>query len=136
MRRWTASIVLAGVLLTVAGAACSDQDKQPPGSVKLATEKPTQPADALGQMEVAFEGNYTREQIKPVLDHAMTLYGLPITEENYSRTASALIVMRQENGVNEMDILSYMIRSHVPGVNLTFPEAAAISAVFLAAGDK
>ena len=87
-------------------------------------------------MEMAFEGNYTREQIKPVLDHAMRFYGLSITEENYSRAASALIVMRREHGVNEMDILSYVIRSHVPGVNLTFPNAVAISAVFLAAGDK
>lgn len=136
MCRWIASVVLAGGLLTVAGAACSDQDKQPPDSVELATEKPAQPADALGQMEVAFEGNYTREQIKPVLDHALKLYGLPITEENYSRSASVLIVMRREHGVNEMDILSYMIQSHVPGVNITFPEAAAISVVFLSVGDE
>ena len=98
--------------------------------------QPPPERDALGLMEVAFEGNYTREQIKPVIDQAMTLYGVLITEENYSRAASVLVVMRQENGVNEMDILSYMIRSHVPGVNLTFPESAAISAVFLAAGDE
>ena len=125
MPRGIGLIVLAVIVLAVAGAACNSQSTQRPGTV-----------DALGQIEVAFEGNYTREQIKPVLDHAMTLYGLPITEENYSRAASTLIVMRKENRMNEMDILSYMIRSHVPGVNLTFPEAAAISAVFLAAGDK
>ena len=107
------------------GCAAGAYDTQPPPE-----------RDALGLMEVAFEGNYTREQIKPVIDQAMTLYGVLITEENYSRAASVLVVMRQENGVNEMDILSYMIRSHVPGVNLTFPESAAISAVFLALGDK
>lgn len=113
-------ILLAGIVLAVS-AACSNE-----GTQRL--------QDALGMMEVAFEGNYTRADIKPVLDQAMTLYGVPITEENYSRAASSLIALRQENGVDEMDILSYMIRSHVPGVKLTFPEAAAISAVFLSTG--
>lgn len=124
MRRWITFILLAGIVLTVAGAACNETTQRP------------RTVDALGKMEVAFEGNYTRGQIKPVLDQAMTLYSLPITEENYLRAANVLVVMRQENGVNEMDILSYMIRSHVPGVNLAFSEIAAISAVFLAAGDK
>jgi hypothetical protein len=44
--------------------------------------------------------------------------------------------MRKENGVSEMQILDYMIRSHVPGMKIAFPEAAAISAVFLKAGDR
>lgn len=121
MHRWIALIALTGIVLSVAGSACSAKSTQ---------------RDALGMMEVAFDGNYTRAEIKPMLDQAMTIYGVEITEENYSRAASSLIVMRKENGVTEMDILDYMIRSHVPGVNMTFPEAAAISAVFLAAGDK
>jgi hypothetical protein len=46
------------------------------------------------------------------------------------------VALRKSNGVQEMAILDYMIRSHVPGVTLTFPEAAALSAVFLKNGDR
>jgi hypothetical protein len=62
------------------------------------------------------------------------VYGAEVNEENYNRAASALVALRKENGVPEMQILDYMIRSHVPGVKLTFPEAAAIASVFLKAG--
>ncbi len=91
---------------------------------------------ALEQMKIAFEGGYTTGQIKAVLDNALSIYGVPINEENYSRAGSTLIVLRKENGTNEMDILDYMIRSYVPGVTMKFSDAAAISATFLAAGDK
>ena len=91
---------------------------------------------ALKQMEIAFEGGYTSQQIKPIMDKALKIYGLPINEENYSRAASTLIVLRKEYGTKEMDILDYMIRSYVPGVKIQFPEAAGIASAFLAAGDK
>ena len=92
--------------------------------------------DALGKMELAFVGGHTRGQIKRQMDRAMRLYGLPITEENYSRAGSALVALRKQNGTAEMEILEHMIRSHVPGAKLTFPTAAAISSVFLVAGDR
>jgi hypothetical protein len=92
--------------------------------------------DALSQMEIAFEGSYTKEQIKEKLDKAMALYDLPINEENYSRSGSALVGLRKETGIKEMAILNYMIRSKVPGVKISFPEAAGISVSFLKAGDK
>ena len=97
---------------------------------------PVSEMTALQQMEIAFEGGYTLEQIKPVMDKALQTYGLPINEANYSRAASTLIVLRKEYGTKEMDILDYMIRSYVPGVTIQFPEAAAVSSAFLAAGDK
>ena len=100
------------------------------------TTKPVNEMTALQQMEIAFEGGYTVQQIKPVMDKALELYGVPTNEENYSRAASTLIVLRKENGTREMDILDYMIRSYVPGVKVQFPEAAAISSVFLVSGDK
>jgi hypothetical protein len=87
--------------------------------------------DNLTKMTVAFKGNYSREQIKARLERAMILYDVPITEENYSRAASALIVLRQNTEVTEMEILDSMIRSHVAGLKLSFPDAAAISATFL-----
>lgn len=94
------------------------------------------PSDPLDQMEIAFLGGYSRSEIKLRIDEAMTLYGMPITEENYSRAGSVLVTLRQEYGPTEMDILDYMIRSHVPGVDLSFNEAAAFAVVFLAAGDS
>ena len=63
---------------------------------------------------------------------AMQLYNVPISDENYSRAGSSLVALRKQFGPREMDILSHMIRSHVLGANLSFPDAAGISAAFLA----
>jgi hypothetical protein len=90
----------------------------------------------LTQAELAFVGGHTRQQIKQGLDRALPLYGLQVTNENYSRAASTLVALRKSNGVPEMTILDHMIRSHVEGVKLSFPEAAGLSASFLKAGDK
>lgn len=90
------------------------------------------PSDPLSQMELAFEGDFSRSQIKARLDRAMQLYKLPITSENYSRAGSTLVALRKHIGPREMDILDYMIRSHVAGVNMSFPDAAGLSAAFLA----
>jgi hypothetical protein len=87
-------------------------------------------------MVIAFQGGHSRAEIQSRLDKAMQLYGLAITPENYSRAGSALVTLRKEVGPSEMEILSYMIRSHVPGVAIGFPEMAAISAVALASGDR
>ncbi len=92
--------------------------------------------DALGMMEVAFVGNHSRSEIKRTLDEAMNLFGLPVTEINYRRAGSVLVVLRKEAGPSEMHILSHMIRSHVPGVNLNFSDAAALSATFITFGDE
>ena len=48
---------------------------------------------------------------------------------------NVLVAMRRDygGGVSEMEILDYMIRSHTPGVSMSFDEAAALSTVFLAA---
>ena len=89
------------------------------------------PNDPLSQMEIAFEGNFSRSQIKSRLDRAMHLYKVPITNENYSRAGSTLVALRKQIGPREMDILDHMIRSHVPGVSITFPGAAGLSAAFL-----
>ena len=94
------------------------------------------PSDPLAQMEIVFKGNYSKAQIKERIDKAMKLYNVPLTNEYYSRAGSVLVTLRKEFGPSEMDILSYMIRSYVPGVAIEFPEAAALSTSFLAAGDK
>ena len=88
----------------------------------------------LEQSEVVFEGGYSKVEIKRVLDRAMTLYGLSITERNYDRATNMLVAFRQDYGVREMDILNVMIRSHVPGLNVTFVDAAGIATAVLASG--
>lgn len=90
----------------------------------------------LEQAEIAFVGGYSQGQFKTQLDRAFQLYGLPSTPENYSRAASVLVALRKQNGTPEMAILGHMIRSHVPGVNIDFPQAAALSSAFLVAGDR
>ena len=89
---------------------------------------------SLRKMEIAFDGNPRASQIRPILDNALLLYGVPITEENYSRAGSTLVALRKELGPSEMDILDHMIRSYVSGVNISFPDMAALCAVGLAEG--
>jgi hypothetical protein len=91
---------------------------------------------ALEQAAIAFDGGYSAEEIKARLDEVLRLYNVPITEENYLRAGSALVTLRKTNGVSEMRILDHMIRSHVAGVTLTFPQGAAISATAILAGDR
>ena len=109
--------------LTLALFSCNDASHQ------------TSSKDALGMMETIFKGNYTRQEIKSTLDQAMTLYGVFINEENYNRCGSVLVALRKDTNIKEMTILDYMIRSYVPNVKITFPEAAALAVTFLEAGD-
>ena len=96
------------------------------------TIQPVRQSTSLKQMSVAFEGNWTVSKIKPVLERAMKLYGVAITEENRSRAGSTLVALRKEYGPSEMEILGYMIRSHVPGDSISFPDGTAMSTLFLA----
>ncbi len=91
---------------------------------------------ALDLMEVAFVGGYTRVEIQARIDRAMALYGLPITDENYNRAGSVLVALRNEYGVPEMEVLDYMIRSAVAGVDVSFPDGAGLAAAFLYLGDS
>ena len=93
------------------------------------------PENPIEQMEIAFDGDYSKLQIKERLDEAMELYNLPKTKENYSRAGSVLVALRKEFGPSEMELLSYMIRSHVPGSKIDFSSAAGFAAAFLSAGD-
>jgi hypothetical protein len=106
------------------------------------TEKSERPSsavasmDALTQASWAFDGGFTRDQIKTRMDQAFDIYQMERTEDNYSRSGSVLVALRKKTGFSEMTILDHMIRSHVPGVKIDFASAAALSASFLAAGDK
>ena len=70
-------------------------------------------------------------QAEDLIRLLLRLYGLPITEENYSRAGSVLVALRKEFDPSEMDILDCVIRSHVPGAGMSFPDSAALCAVGL-----
>ena len=89
-------------------------------------------------MEIAFIGNPPPRDVKPQLDKVLTLYGLDISEENYSRAGSVLVVLRQQyyddQGCivcTEMRILDETIASGGEAIGLAFPEAAAFAATYL-----
>lgn len=103
-----------------------------PKTKETKTEQTTKTAEdltALEQMLIAFEGNHKMDEIKTKMDKAMKMYGLELTEDNYSRAGSVLVALRKEYGITEMDILDYMIKSYVP--NMKFPDMAAIATAYL-----
>ncbi|MEX0932905.1 MAG: hypothetical protein WDZ77_02290 [Candidatus Pacearchaeota archaeon] len=86
------------------GDNSSTTNKQYTDDTKTAVEKMT----ALEQMEIAFVGGYSYDEIKNRIDSVMQQYGLSMTNENYSRFGSALVAVRKETGASEMDILTCM----------------------------
>lgn len=90
---------------------------------------------ALQQITLAFDGNYSEKEIKDKITEAMVLYNVPITEENYKRAGNVLVVLRQQQGIEEMLILDYMINKlYTPNIKMTFPEAAGWSVTILKTG--
>ena len=109
--------LVIGIALIIVGCSGSGDDPAP-----------TATTAALDLLPLAFDGQPSLVRIKPKMDKAMDLYGLERTDENYSRAGSALVALRQEYGVSELDILDRMILLHVPGTPWTFPDAAGVAA--------
>lgn len=107
-------------LITIAFlvAGCSSGSGGPPPLTASPTERPaaTLPSDALSQMELAFVGSPRKSEIKAILDQALSLYGLELTQDNYSRAGSALIAVRIDaegrgcGSCTERAILERMLR--------------------------
>lgn len=87
---------------------------------------------SLEKMSLAFKGGYSVSQVKSLLDPVMTSSNLALTEENYNRAGSVLVVMRKEYGVNEMTILRCMKSAYSKSKsNVSFSDMAAICVVAL-----
>ena len=126
-----AAIVLAGlVVISFALAEFSDNDDAS-GGRSNSTRPDTSSSTVLKESAVVFVGGYSEAEIKRKLDRAMNLYNHPISESNYDGATNMLVQFRLDYGVREMDVLDTMIRSHVPGVNITFVDAASIAAAIL-----
>ncbi|MGE0816809.1 MAG: hypothetical protein AB7O28_20285 [Vicinamibacterales bacterium] len=121
--RLTTVAVLIGPI-----AACGRSQPEPTAAPVATTP--------LQQAAATFEGGFPEREIKARLDRAMPLYGLTPSPDTYRQAVGTLVALRKANGVGEMAILDYMIQSHVPGVGLSFPEAAQVAAEFLKHPDR
>lgn len=130
--RWAVWAGLIGLLVFAVVAGISELSDT---AARPASSSAVNDMSALEQMEVAFEGDYSRAAIEARMREAMDLYDLAWTEDNRSRAASALVALRRESGIEEMRILDYMICSHVPEADIRFGEAAAFAVSFLEHGD-
>ena len=88
--------VALGVVVAILDPELPDQEREqrPTPAAKKRENTSVAEMDSLAKMKVAFVGGRTREQIQRQMDRAMRLYGLPTTEENYSRAGSVLVTMR------------------------------------------
>ena len=95
----------------------------------------TEPPDSvLNRLLIVYQGDHSKRQIQSKLDQAFRLYGVPITEENYTRYGSILVSLRRgvERGATEKEILDYATRAFTPEVKLE--EMMAMSSLILQSG--
>jgi hypothetical protein len=99
--------------------------------ISCSDNKSSTPPDAYTMMETAFEGYPRKSEIQPMMQKVMEMYGYPETEENLQKFGSVLVSLRKESilGVTEMDILKHIYQ--FGSTDITFPQQAAISAVYL-----
>ncbi len=129
-------LIIATVVIALA-VACGPGPAAPEPTGAM----PTQPS-ALEQMSTTFIGNPPRSRIEAKVRQSFAFYGVEPSEDTFSRAGSTLAALRRQqmteqgcDACTEMAILDYMIASHVPGVNIDWPEAAGWAAASLAAED-
>lgn len=90
---------------------------------------------AIDMMHVAFVGGHSRSEIEAQVRRAATAFNLPATDYDFSRMGSALVALRKETRVPEMELLrcARAMGEEVAGTNvgLDFPSAASLCAVTL-----
>ncbi len=101
-------------------------EKSPAQTTLPAPERAT----ALEQMSQVFVGNPSQDDIAFYLSRALVPFGEPVNEDAYRRAGSALVVMRKDTGVAEMDILRCIAASNA-GEYGTFADMAAVCAMIL-----
>ena len=101
------------------------------GMLWVILASPAWPFSSLEKMELAFVGNPTISMIRRILDGVMRDHSFPISDENYSRAGSALVAIRKQTGVSEMDILRCMQTAKMGSYNVSFSDGVAICAITL-----
>jgi hypothetical protein len=91
---------------------------------------------AIEMMSVAFVGSHSKSQIEAEVRRAANAFNLPATDDNFSRMGSALVAVRQQSRVSEMNLLrcANAMGEEVAGTNvgLDFPTAVGMCAGTLA----
>lgn len=116
----------------MAGAIMSSGSKQSSGSAKYSrSANPT----ALEMMRVAFVGGHSASEIEDQVRRTATVFNLPATDQNFSRMGSALVALRKDTRVPEMELVrcARAMGEEVVGTNiqLDFPSAAGLCAATL-----
>jgi hypothetical protein len=125
--KWIIGLTAFFVLVIVSSLSTDSPNSTIGGSVNDLT--------TMQKIYLTFDGDYSDQEIKERLTKAMTLYGMPISDENYGRSASALVTLAKEYNIEEMIILDYMINElYFSGITLDFGSAAGISVTVLKTG--
>ena len=122
------TLVLIGIIFM---AAAMNNSMNSPSTPSAPRPNPTATPDALTKLTAVFVGGATKDHIKMLLNESLALYNLPISEEYYHKAGSAMIALRETSNVREIDILTCMIKSHVPNMKLQYHEGAALCATTL-----
>ena len=89
----------------------------------------------IDMMHVAFVGRHSASEIEAQLRRAAVAFDLPASDQSFSRMGSALVVLRKESRVPEMELLrcARAMGEEVKGTNvdLDFPAAAGMCAATL-----
>lgn len=98
-------------LIAILAVGCGSTPKTPvapttPTASAAPAADPTLSSDPLDQASLAFVGGHSRSEIKLTMDEVLTVYGLELSDENYSRAGSVLVGLRKaaiEQGCLEED---------------------------------
>jgi hypothetical protein len=125
--KWIIGLTAFFILVIVSSLSTDSPNSTVGGSVNDLT--------TMQKIYLTFDGNYSDQVIKERLTKAMTLYGVPISDENYGKSASALVALAKEYNIEEMIILDYMINElYFSGITLDFGGAAGVSVTVLKTG--
>lgn len=91
----------------------------------------TPPTDPLDQMVIAFQGSPSRAEIQSSLIDALLATGEAVNDDTKSRAGSALVSLRREYGVSEMDMLACIPDVGSAAPNISFGSAAGLCAAEL-----
>lgn len=96
---------------------------------------PSTPPSAIEMLHVNFVGNHTKSEIEAEMNRAARVFNLPATDHYFNKMGSALVGMREETHIPEMELLdcARMMGEEVRGnnMNLDFPAAVGLCAASL-----
>jgi hypothetical protein len=112
-RQGGAILIGLGLLLT----SCSKEEPatQTPSAVAGLAKMGSLAVDPFAQMALAFEGNPSPDEIRAKIDPVLKMYGVELTNANFSLAGKTLTTLRKEQGHSEMAILEKMLEAPTNG---------------------